>query len=327
MDARGLHFNHQSGERRSRPRFGEPVPDQEEEFPRTLQGVFAKAGAAPNGMIAKAGNLVLVDCHPFTGSSRFPAMVTQSYRQGGDIAALAQPWKVDDATVLVRRQTATDRPDEFSGALEMFVVATTSLPESHILSMSWVNALSGYYTNDPVLGQKPVIVMWTSNRRGVKAKVADADPFHQYLEELSGPISRLDKICSSLDNFAGHVTADQMAKIRAMPSTQSSSPSAAFEGVVVDLKLDHTASHPLVVFVTLWRQVFELRSANFDKYKRALLANTVHRGFYDFERSLFEMQATVEDFVSPDDISNAEQMVLDYVSFRVFRFHCVHPRT
>ena len=255
--------------------------------------------------------MVLVDCAPFTGQTRISSILTATYRQGGDIAVLAQTWKVGDGSVLVRRQSGTDRPDTFSGPLEIFVVETTCMPESHVLSVSWVNVLSGYYVNNPVNGKLPVIVMWTSNRRGVVAE-ADAGPFNTYLEELPGPISRLDRIVADVENFAPHVTADQMAKIRAL--TTGNTPTATFEGVIVDFKLDQSASNPLVVFVTLWRQVFELRAKDFAEYKRALLANTVHRGFYDFERSLFDMHAKVEDFENIHDIVNADQLAHDYVS-------------
>ena len=55
MDARGLRFNNNGGDRRSRPRFGEPVSDQEDEFAATIRGVFAKVGSAPNGVVAEAG--------------------------------------------------------------------------------------------------------------------------------------------------------------------------------------------------------------------------------------------------------------------------------
>ena len=311
VDARGLRFNNADPDKRSRPRFGEPVPDREEEFAGVIRGIYAKVGAAPSGVIAESGRIVMVDCAPFTGQTRIPAMLAATYRQGGDVAALAQPWRIGDATVLVRRQSGTDAPDTFSGPLEMFVVQTTCMPESHILSASWVNVLSGYYSNNPINGKLPVIVTWTSNRRGVPAET-DAAPFNTYLEDLPGPISRLDRIFADVESFAPHVTADQMVKIRSQFAAPQET--AGFEGVIVDFKLDHTASNPLVVFVTLWRHVFDLRSKDLAEYKRALLANSVHRGFYDFERSLFDMHATVDDFDSAQDIVNADQLARDYVS-------------
>ena len=162
----------------------------------------------------------------------------------------------------------------------------------------------------PLQGHFPVIVMWTSNRRGVPADPI-AGAFNAYLQDLPDHISLLDRIVAEVENFAEHVTADQMTKIR---SLSEGSPSARFEGVIVDFKLDHTASNPLVVFVTLWRQVFRLRSTDLSEYKRALLANCVHRGFYDFERSLFDMRANVEDFDNMQDILDTEQLARDYVS-------------
>ena len=118
VDVRGLRFSNDIGDRRTRPRFGEPVPDREGDFPAVLRGTYAKIGAAPNGMIAEAGRLVMVDCVAFTGQSRISSQLTETYRQGGDIAVLAQPWKVGDTSVLVRRPSGTDSIHDFLGLLK-----------------------------------------------------------------------------------------------------------------------------------------------------------------------------------------------------------------
>ena len=70
----------------------------------------------------------------------------------------------------------------------------------------------------------------------------------------------------------------------------------------------------IVVFLTLWREVYALRDGNHEEFVQALLANCVHCTLYDFERFMFDIKGVLADLQSPEDIVKTKQILLDYVS-------------
>ena len=306
-----LRFDRPTAEHLARKRFGEPVPDRERDFQDKMRGQCAKIDAAPQGVIAARGTIVMVDCQKFTGTTRFPESITSAWRQGGDVAVLVESWTVECKTILVRRQGVLDGKWLFSGELELFMVETCCMAENHVLLVSYVNMLAGYFHTN-VLFRDPEICMWISNRRGV-AYDESVSEYLEFVSHMSGPIGVFDVIKSDLTNFSTLMTNEQFGAVSARNV-------AGFEGLVLALKPDFAMRNGVVVFVTLWRDVYALRDHSLSEYMEALAANCVHRTLYDFERFLFDIKGSLCDLQSPDDIVKTSQMLLDYVSNLNFVF-------
>ena len=293
----------------SRKRFGEPQEQLEAEYSASTVGVYAKIGHTTPQVVAQAGNIILVDAQKFVQSTKFVEDITATWMQGGDLACLLQPWTHGDSTVLVRRQTCTDGRNVFSGPIELFVVKSCVMPERHVIWFTHVNALFGYFQTNPSIKQ-PEIKLWLSNRRGVPCE-GDTSDYLEFVAQLSSSIGVLDVVKSPLCNFSGLMSNDEFSAINTVDKGE---PSPIFEAIVLDLKPDYAMDNGMVVFLTLWRQVWACKLRSAGEYHRALLANCVHRTFYEFERFLFELKATVEDVMDHNDILLVQQMVLDYVS-------------
>ena len=272
-----------------------------------IRGDFAKIGAAAEGVIADAHKIVVVDCQPFSGSCRFPVEMVKGWMQGGDNACLVEPWVAGATKIYVRRQGTLDGPGEYSGRIESFLVSSSCMPERHVVSINWVNMLAGVYHANPAVAE-PSIFLWLSNRRGVPVE-EDVSEYLQFISKMSGPISVQDVILSPKSNFSGVMTNTQYAAIEG---------SDGFAGLVLDLKPDFAMNGGMVVFLTLWREVWACRSRGQHDYLEALRANCVHRSFYDFERFLFEITATLDDVRDVSDMHKINVIIQDYVSARLF---------
>ena len=294
---------------RTTPRFGEPEPDMEGNFPAIFHGEFAKLGSAPAGVVCESGKIILVDSMAFDGSSHFPAELTKDWRQVGDLMCTALPWKNSDQRVLGRRQCNSDGRNLFSMPLEWFQVSKCCMPENHVLYCSYTNCTTGYFQTNPELGD-PEIQMWRSVRRGIPIEgSSDASEYQQFISGLPGPIGVLDRVFADVDALSEHLTAAQVAAISKLPADER-----VFEHLVVFGKPDPAMSQGLLLCVTNWKRVWSLRSSSMDEYTRALEAILVHRKLFEFERMCFEMGATIADIESATDVVNASQMRKDVVS-------------
>ena len=302
-----LRFERLSKEHQNRKRFGEPAPEREREFSAKMRGQYAKIGSAPNGVVATKGTVVMVDSQPFTGATKFPDSITSQWRQGGDVAVLAENWLADSYTVLVRRQTMLDAKWFFSGEMETFLVSTSCMVENHVLSVSWVNMFAGFFPTN-VLFRDPEICVWLSNRRGVPYEDQVSD-YLQYISMLSGPVGVCDAIKSDLANFSSLMTNEQFASVSARNVK-------CFEGLIVALKPDFSMRNGVVVFVTLWKDVYALRERSSEEYVEALEANCVHRTLYDFERFMFDIKGALSDLQCASDVVMAATVLRDYVSLK-----------
>ena len=314
-----LRFDRPTQQHLARARFGEPMPEFEGKFPKKIIGSFAKAGSAPSGVIAVSGTIVMVDCQPFSGSTRFPEDLTKFWKQGGDVATLVETWSSSCAHIRVRRQRLMDGKWEFTGEIETFLVSTSCMVERHVLLSSWVNMLSGYFHTNPLF-RDPEICLWLSNRRGVPYEGSQSE-YIEFISGMSGPIGVFDLISSDLSNFSANMTNEQFNQITAQNCHQ-------FEGLIVALKPDFSMRNGVIVFVTLWRQVYACRARSHEDYREALKANCVHRTLYDFEKFMFEIKGKLSDLQLSDDIVNAAQILRDYVSAIHTRAHTdMHTRT
>ena len=303
-----------SVEHQNRPRFGEEQPHLEVSVPKVVDGVFVKIGATSPGLIAERGSIVLVDCQKFSGNTRFPELVTSTWMQGGDVACLVESWGLGDVMVQVRRQMIGDTTNSFSGRVECFLATSCCMPERHVLWVSWVNMMAGYWPCTPGV-LYPEIVMWVSNRRGVPSDDVDIDPYLKFVSEMSPPFAVTDLIRAPLDSFSPLMSNTEYASVSAR------GPNTYFEAAIVALKSDCTGDkNVMVIFVTLWREVRALKAASIDKYVRALKANTVHRSAYDFERFLFDIKGAVVDVESVADIISMKELIGDYVSIQCYLF-------
>ena len=294
---------------RTTPRFGEPAPDMENDFPAVFHGEYAKLGSAPAGIVCESGKIIMVDTIAFDGTSHFPVDMTKDWRQGGDLLCTAQCWKDGATQVLGRRQSNSDSRNQFSMPLEWFQVTKCCLPENHVLYCSYNNCTCGYFQTNPELGD-PEIQMWRSLRRGIPLDASsERSDYQQYISELPGPIGVLDCVSSTADLLAEHLSAAQVAAIRELPVDHQT-----FEQLVVLGKPDRTMSQGLLICVTNWKRVWGLRSVSLADYNRALKANLVHRKMFEFERMCFEMRAVVSDIESASDLVNASQIRKDVVS-------------
>ena len=302
-------INRPPAEHLSRKRFGEPQEELEAHYAASVVGAYAKIGHAPQDVIAQGGNIILVDAQKFTQATKFIDDITSTWMQGGDLACLVKAWTTLDSTVLVRRQTSMDEPNVFSGPIEMFVVKSCVMPERHVIWVTHVNALFGYFQTNPAIEQ-PEIKLWLSNRRGVPCD-GDSTEYLEFVSQLSPTIGVLDVVKSPLSHFSSLMSNDDFSAIMAVEGRQ---PSPFFEAIVLDLKPDYSMENGMVVFLTLWRRVWACKIRSVTEYRQALIANCVHRTFYEFERALHDLNATVGDIVDQNDILRVQQIVLDYVS-------------
>ena len=138
----------------------------------------------------------------------------------------------------------------------------------------------------------------------------EVSEYQKFVSTMSGPVCVYDVIHSDLSNFSSVMTNTQFATVSASASASRN----GFEGLVLELKPDHSMNGGMVVFLTLWRDVWACRQRDVQEYHAALKANCVHRSFYDFERFLFEVKGTLLDATNIVDIVNTAILSSDYVS-------------
>ena len=300
--------------RRERPgkrNFSEPMSDQEAMYSPVFTGVYNKLGAAPSGVLASQYDIICVDTVPFQGDSHFPASLTQTLRELGDLACLAVPWTVGAKTVLGRRQRNDDGFNKFSDKLELFDCASACMPENNVLHCSYNNCLTGYFQTNTDFDE-PEIQMWRSVRRGIVLQEGvDYTPHHASIASLAGPTGVLDRVTSTLDVMGNFLTASDASIIGTFPVAFQS-----FECLIVMGRPDADMLERglgLFLFVTNWKRVYSFRGTCFADYQRALKANLQHRRFYEFEKMCIEIEATVGDIESALELSQAQEMRLDVV--------------
>ena len=256
----------------------------------------------------------MVDCRKFDGQTHFPRSLTDRLYQTGDKAVLAKDVLDADTVVIVRRALGTDGKNMASGCVECFPRSTFCLPKDHVINNSWNNMTTGYHETNLSI-RDPTMVMWRNLRRGATLDPdVDASATNIFVASLPGPIGLLDEVCSTVSNLGDRVSIAKATALAALPKHLQ-----GFDMLIVQGKPDYSSDNGVLVFVTHWRQVWELHSRCLDVYKRALRANLVHRAYYDFEKACFEANAMVRDLESQEDIANASHVLRDAVMFTFFK--------
>ena len=304
-------------ERPSPHRFGELVPDLEAKFPRMVAGTYRKLGNwCPEGLVARAGTIVLVDTRPFSGESAFPQAITSHWRETGDLAVLVEDWAKCHDFVVTRRQTNVDLRNQFSGDVERFHGKSTCMPENHIISSTPNNSNAGYFQTNPTY-DAPEIKMWRSLRRGIPIESSSSPTlYNSYISEMAGPIGVLDRVFCDLPGMHEHLTMAQASVLQGLTENLQT-----FDCLIIDAKPDKDREQGVLVFVTNWELVWAQRSSSQADYMNALRVALTHRKFYDAEKMCFEIKASIGDIVDETLLYAAEQLMSDAVSFILFEMN------
>ena len=301
-------------ERPSPHRFGELVPELEDKYPRMVVGTFRKLGNwCPEGLVARAGTIVLVDTRPFSGVCAFPQVITSHWRETGDLAVLVEDWAKLQDFVVTRRQTNSDLRNQFSGDVERFSGKSTCMPENHIISSTPNNSNAGYFQTNPTY-DAPEIKMWRSLRRGIPIESSSSPTlYNAYISEMAGPIGVLDRVFCDLPGMHDHLTMAQASLVHGLTENLQK-----FDCLIIDAKPDKDREQGVLVFVTNWEVVWAQRSSSHANYINALKVALTHRKFYDAEKMCFEIKASIGDIVDETLLYAAEQIMSDAVSENSF---------